>query len=762
MGERRALVIGACNDRFGVLDFVDDVVTDLHSALLDIDRGACVPALPDGRDLLTGDLATSAGIDSALADAISAAAADQATLFVYFLGHGQQANQDFYLIGTDTGERVDSRAAVQIGQRVKELLDNAPTVDGLMLILDACHSGAAITDPVPGLLRAGVHVRLEILAATRNDQSARRGCFTRSITRLLTQGSPATADEYLTAYEEHSRLRDVAPPDCSDMPEAVHLSIRGGLDAGLWLGRNQAADLRSSLKGSSNATEISRLTRNLVQTPSLRQLMSLTVSGQSPIAISGGPGVGKSALLSALGRVSIAGSYGLDALATVEPGETLADIAERLRPQLERCPGYPAAAAAWGNGIPIVALETTTEFERVITGPMANLAASVRILVGVDGVDLLSTVERRRLFGFFSGQPGACLVVAGREVSDVAVQVHLPDRDPENVAKLLSEIVGNRRAADSISHACDGDWLLARIVAGLWRAGRHDHNKSVFADDLDSVFQSAVAAARTAVPNAPLEEVLIVLATAPVGALMPIELLVSAAASYGGAAVSALSVRDSLVALGELVARDAPGAPDEHAGPAHDRIATFFAGRLGPSDLANAHLRVAQIIQRMRDGSISEVASYYAGRHLSDHLLLAGRPEDALNALVPSGTPADTLGMWESWLDRLAYLGPDHPAVLVVRGNIATWLGEAGRPREAVESFTALLPDIVRVFGVDHQNALATQGNIALWTARSGNFQKALDDFALLLSNQERILGPMHPDTLATRGNIAAWTGGRR
>lgn len=409
MGERRALVIGARNDRFGVLDFVDDVVTELHRALLDPDRGACLPALPDGRDFLTGDLATSAGIDSALADAISAAAADQATLFVYFLGHGQQANQDFYLIGTDTGERVDSRAAVQIRQRVKELLDNAPTVDGLMLVLDACHSGAAITDSVPGLLRAGVHVRLEILAATRDDQSASRGCFTRSITRLLTQGSPATADEYLTAYEEHSQLRDVAPPDCSDMPEAVHLSIRGGLDAGLWLGRNQAADLRSSLRGSSNTTEISRLTRNLVQTPSLRQLMSLTVSGQSPIAISGGPGAGKSALLSALGRVSVTGSYGLDALATVQPGNTLADIAEQLRPQLELCPGYPAAAAAWENGIPVVALETTTEFERVITGPMANLAASARILVAVDGVDLLSTVERRRLFEFFSDQPGLVL-----------------------------------------------------------------------------------------------------------------------------------------------------------------------------------------------------------------------------------------------------------------------------------------------------------------------------------------------------------------
>ena len=691
MGERRALVIGARNDRFGVLDFVDDVATELYSALLDPDRGACAPALQDGRDLLTGDLATSAGIDSALADAISVAAADQATLFVYFLGHGLQAGEDFYLIGTDTGERVDSRTAIQIGQRVKELLDNAPTVDGLMLVLDACHSGAAITDPVPGLLRVGIHVRLEVLAATRDDQTASRGCFTRAITRLLTHGSPSTADEYLTAYEEHSRLRNVAPPDCSDMPEAVHLSIRGGLDAGLWLGRNQAADLRRSLRGSSNATEISRLTRNLVQTPSLRQLIGLVASNQPLIAISGGPGAGKSALLAALGRVSIAGVYGLDALATVQISDTLADIAERLRPQLELCPDYPAAAAAWGGSTPVAALAEMTEFERIITGPLANLAASARILVGVDGIDLLSTVERRRLFEFFSGQLGAYLIVAGREVSDVAVQVHLPDRDPENVAKLLREIVDDKSAADRLSRACDGDWLLANIVAGLWRR-KHDYDETILTDDLGSVFQSAVAAAQTAAPNAPLEEVLIVLATAPVGALMPIELLVTTA-SNGDAGVSVLSVRDSLVALGELVARDAPGTPGEHAGPAHDRIARFFAGRVGPDDLARAHLRVAEIAQRMRDESISEAVISYARRHLSDHLLLAGKPEDAINALIQFGTPADTLGLWESWLDRLAYLGPDHPAVLAVRGNIATSLGEAGRPREAVESLTALLPE---------------------------------------------------------------------
>jgi hypothetical protein len=291
MGERRALVIGARNDRFGVLDFVDDVARELHRTLLDPERGACLPALPGGRDLLLADMASTEEIDSALADSIAAAAADQATLFVYFLGHGRREDQDFYLIGTDTGPRVDSKSSVQVGQRVKELLHDYATVDGLMLVLDACHSGAAISDPVPGLLRSGVQARLEILAATREDQTASRGCFTRSIVALLTNGSPAAADEYLTAYDEHSRLGKAAPADCADMPTAVHMSIRGGPDAGLWLGRNRAADLRPALLGTQDAAQVARLTRGLVHTSHLRQLMKYRWSGRSLIAVTGPPGV---------------------------------------------------------------------------------------------------------------------------------------------------------------------------------------------------------------------------------------------------------------------------------------------------------------------------------------------------------------------------------------------------------------------------------------------------------------------------------------
>ena len=476
MGERRVLVIGARNDRFGRLYFVDRVAQELHATVRDDRFGACRPALPGGRDLLMGEAASCAGIKGALADALRAAALDRATLFVYFLGHGHRVDEDFYLIANDTPgpEQVNSDSAVPIGQRIKELLRLNATVDGLMLVLDACHSGSAITDPVPGLLRSGVETRMEILAATRGDQTASNGCFSRSIIELLTRGSPATADEYLRAYDEHSRLQEIAPVGCEDMTAPVHVSLSGGVDAGLWLGRNHVADVRPALASTRAAAEVARLTRSLVRTNHLNRLIALRWSGHSPIAVRGGAGAGKSTLLAALGRASVAGYGGLDALVTIRPGDTLATITDVMIGQLSASASYQSAAARWIQRTPALAQNSAPVFDRFITGPMANLGGGENIIVGMDGVDELGTVDRRRLLEAFTGRPGAVLIVTGRVIADVApdASIVLPDRDPEAVARLLASLVSDDAARDLIAKICAGDWLLARILFGLWQAGR--------------------------------------------------------------------------------------------------------------------------------------------------------------------------------------------------------------------------------------------------------------------------------------------------
>lgn len=475
VGERRALVIGASNDRFGALDFIAQVARELHAAVTSPEMGDCRSALPGGRDLLIGDAASYTGIREALHDAMRAAALDQATLFIYFVGHGYREAEDFYLIASDTPglDRIDSDTAVAIGQRIKELLRQNATIDGVMLVLDACHSGSAVTDPVPGLLRSGVTARMEVLAATREDQTASNGCFSRSITALLRRGSSSSPDRYLRAYDEYARLREVAPTECQTMPTPIHVSLSGGIDAGLWLGHNRAADIRPALVNADASSEVARLTRNLVHTRYLTDLLTLRWSGRSPIAVTGGPGTGKSTLLAALGRTSLAGVGGVDALVMVRPGDSLADVAAAMSSQLQVSASYQSAFGRWVQNTP--ALERTSEplFTRLVAGPVSSLQNGETIFVAVDGLDKLPTLARRRLLEAFTGHTGAVLLVAGREASDVPQEasLRLPGRSPEAVASLLAALLADDEERHRIEAVCAGDWLLARILASLSRVG---------------------------------------------------------------------------------------------------------------------------------------------------------------------------------------------------------------------------------------------------------------------------------------------------
>ena len=281
-----------------------------------------------------------------------------------------------------------------------------------------------------------------------------------------------------------------------------------------------------------------------------------------------------------------------------------------------------------------------------------------------------------------------------------------------------------------------------------------------------SAFGSAVVAAERIVPDAPVEGVLRLLAAAPVGAVLPLEVLVAAVSDHEaegtvGVGSGAVVVRDALAALGELVARAGPGSSTERVGPAHDLIAEYLVDRYRPRAVARAHLRLAETLRAMATarGVSVQVAAYAAAR-LGEHLWAAGRSSEALAALPELSTPADNIALWRTWHDRLESLGPDHPDVLITRANIATWTGQGGDPRRALRLFVQLLPDVQRVLGPDHPDVLTARGNIAFWTGEAGDPRRALQLFEQLLPDQQRVLGPDHPDVLATRANVALWTGG--
>jgi Tetratricopeptide repeat len=103
--------------------------------------------------------------------------------------------------------------------------------------------------------------------------------------------------------------------------------------------------------------------------------------------------------------------------------------------------------------------------------------------------------------------------------------------------------------------------------------------------------------------------------------------------------------------------------------------------------------------------------------------------------------------------------GPEHPATLNARANLARWTGAAGDAAGARDQYTALLPIYERVLGPEHPATLATRHNLAYYTGLTGDAAGARDQFAALLPVYERVLGSEHPATLNARANLAYWTG---
>jgi len=103
--------------------------------------------------------------------------------------------------------------------------------------------------------------------------------------------------------------------------------------------------------------------------------------------------------------------------------------------------------------------------------------------------------------------------------------------------------------------------------------------------------------------------------------------------------------------------------------------------------------------------------------------------------------------------------GPEHPALLTARNNLAFWTGEAGDAAGARDQFAALLLVRERVHGHEHPSTLTARHNLALWTGQAGDVVAARDQFTVLLPVMERVHGPEHPRALLARENLAVWTG---
>jgi hypothetical protein len=79
--------------------------------------------------------------DTGYDPAFARAHTERATLLVAFVGHGVSTGpQDFFLLARDSPQAPTSRAAFHLPQGIRENLNGAPSLDGLIVLVDACQT----------------------------------------------------------------------------------------------------------------------------------------------------------------------------------------------------------------------------------------------------------------------------------------------------------------------------------------------------------------------------------------------------------------------------------------------------------------------------------------------------------------------------------------------------------------------------------------------------------------------------------------------
>jgi tetratricopeptide (TPR) repeat protein/tRNA A-37 threonylcarbamoyl transferase component Bud32 len=117
---------------------------------------------------------------------------------------------------------------------------------------------------------------------------------------------------------------------------------------------------------------------------------------------------------------------------------------------------------------------------------------------------------------------------------------------------------------------------------------------------------------------------------------------------------------------------------------------------------------------------------------------------------------AEVLEMAESASAGLSRaLGPDHPETLQGRSHLALVYLQAGRNREAVALFQAVLKLYESKFGPDHPETLTCRHNLAASYHAAGLNAEAVPLQLATLKLMEAKLGPDHPNTLLDRNNLA-------
>jgi len=773
MGERRVLVIGSQCKALNRLSFLPKAAEDLYRVMIDPELGGCVSALEG--DGLICDPSVDEAI-KAIELAFRRASQDEATLFLAFIGHGEYADEDFYLLPKDASVPPMSHTALHLVQLIKELCRVYSNVDGLVVLLDTCYSGvAAVRASVEWVRPLKGRLRFEVLSAAA-DRPAADGCFSRSLTQAVRKGLPDVPSDYLRCEKVRSAIERLCLKQTPQHPSWVP-------DDGLYLAKNVARFRRKEpWIGTSAATEIERLLSSFQPTPELEELVK-SFKENRYVALVGAAGVGKSALAAALARPDVTEGIVpedfVQAIVFISEGTTSWDLASALSMQLQKAiPDFVRARDKFFSQVSPDVLAKLDRLQREILSPLRLLGQNLQLRIVVDGLDRLSAGATLPAM--------SALKALATDVAFRTVQLLVTSRSdtplPASPAKIQAgrtddqSIVSylERRGIASILHErivrkAAGSWLIARLLADLASilpTAAEETLPGEVVELYNSVLRQAGAADTKRWRNE-LRPVLSVVAAAGVGPILPLQLLCAASGRTGGPSRPS-RVRDVLVDVRGFVVRGRPGTNEEQVGVFHQTFAEYLldptAGEFGieREEAHNAILGAIAELAPMQQHDSRSTLHRYAAAAEAEHFWAIGKHSQAIESLArrASVIPAENLARWKSWFKRVEQtFGLNDPNTLRLRNNIARWTGETGDAREALRLLRELLPDLVREMGAISPETLQTRGNIAHWTGENGDPAGALLLFRELLPDLVRVLGRDDPESLITRGNIANRTG---
>ncbi len=496
MSGRQALVIASECKQMAELGFVETLARDLQTTLLDPDLGGWSPALGD-RSLSLLLNPSVVDLKATVKAAFRAADKARAALLVAFIGHGITiSDDDYYLLVSDSScESPDSDTAYHLVQQVREALNTATRLDGLVWLVDACEAAGGIKGAgarwVTSLVTSGG--RMELLVAS-GDDLAYEGCFSRTLIATMRAGL-RQAGEYLLFADVKPVLTASCPKQTAQLLsyDGVRV-IDDSTDKGLYLVMN-AHRRNSPLTGSAAAGLVDQLTRGVVMTDQVVERFTELVENDAARlrAVIGPAGSGKSTLVSLLLRSELVptamSAPRLDAVVFLDPSSDVESIARELSAQLSvALPGFGEASAQLRQRLKPEELRSLPVTEAEVCRPLeACRTPGQRVRMLIDGLDQPDLKHRELVLAEIAGlaDPTRSGLSHVRVIVTARDSLALTERPGMQHAHViaasplsrtdLEDLICQRTQTDTaharydelLSELPDGGWLIARLLSEI-------------------------------------------------------------------------------------------------------------------------------------------------------------------------------------------------------------------------------------------------------------------------------------------------------